>query len=155
MRKPREVLAEVFKRGEKMAQRLNLELIRLAWSLRWKRHTHLEIGKAIKRSSRQVRNYLDEKWLAERGIGYLKYGGKQIGVPAGFLENQAWGQCQNADHSWMDDARFDGHAYIVKDVNVPTTSDWGSRLINIREVRTCRYCGDEAKPEKRRGFIIV
>ena len=137
-----------------MPQRLNLELIRRAWFLRWKRHTQLQIGKVIRRSSRQVGNYLDEKWLAERGIGYLKYAEEEIGAPAGFLENQAWSKCQNADPSWIDDARYDGHAYNVEDVSEEMTGFEGSRLITVWLVRTCRFCGYNTR-RRHFGYSIV
>ena len=138
-----------------MARSLNLDLIRRTLDLVREGLTHEDIAEKLGRNTRTIDNYASAKWLAARNLGHLTFPEQELRIPRSTLENEAWGLCRSGDHEWMDDARFDGHAYNVEDVSEPMTGHGGSRLINIREVRTCHYCGYEAVPRKRRGFVIV
>ena len=140
-----------------MAQRPKLDLISEAWKLHREETTmsHEDIAENLGVSRRSVANYLNSKWLAARNLGHLTFPEQELQIPRSTLENEAWGLCRSGNHDWMDDARFDGHAYKVKDVSEPTKGQGGSRLINVRRVRTCHYCGHKPDLQRRWGFVIV
>jgi hypothetical protein len=61
---------------------------------------------------------------------------------------------QGENHEWMDDARYNGHAYLVEDVSEEMTDHEVSRLITVWRVRTCYFCRYNTR-RRRSGFIVV
>ena len=137
-----------------MTRRPDATIIRNAWELKRERKTQQEIADELGFSLRHVQDYLSPKWLADRNLGHLRYAEGPLQVPMSRIENEAWGLCQGGSHEWMDDARYDGHAYKVKDVSEEMTGHEGSRLITVWWVRTCHFCGYNTR-RRRFGYSIV
>lgn len=69
-----------------------------------------------------------DDWIRSGGIVQRK--------PTSPLQEEAYALCRRGDHSWLDDARFDGIAYRSEDV-----SDLVGSLVTIKQKRTCYFCG--------------
>ena len=137
-----------------MAGRADATIIRKAWKLRRGKKTQQQIADELGFGLRQVQDYLSSKWLADRNLGHLRYAEGPLQVPMSRIENEAWGFCQGGNHEWMDDDRYNGHAYKVEDVSEEMTGHEGSRLITVWRVRTCRFC-DYNTRRRHFGYSIV
>ena len=137
-----------------MAGRADATIIRKAWKLRRGEKTQQQIADELGFGMRQVQNYLNSKWLADRNLGHLRYAEEPLQAPRSRIENEAWGFCQGGNHEWMDDDRYNGHAYKVEDVSEEMTGFEGSRLITVWRVRTCRFCGYNTR-RRHFGYSIV
>ena len=76
-----------------MAGRADATIIRKAWKLRRGEKTQQQIADELGFSMRQVQNYLNSKWLADRNLGHLRYAEEPLQAPMSRVENEAWGFC--------------------------------------------------------------
>ena len=127
-----------------MSRPVEQQAVREAWRLPREGKTHGEIGEAIGRQPRQVGNYLSLQWLKDRNLEYLSYS-----RPAIFnMEREAKSRCVRQDHSFMEDNRFEWHAYTTRTDR--TAID--TRRITL-EVKVCLFCAHEKVG--RRSFASV
>ena len=127
-----------------MSRPVDQQAVRGAWRLQREGKTHEEIGDAIGRQPRQVGNYLRLQWLKDRNLEHLSHS-----RPAVFnIESEAKSRCERQDHSFMEDKRFEWHAYRTRmDRNAINT-------IRVKqEVKLCFFCGHEKAG--RRSFASV
>lgn len=79
------------------------------------------------KAHRYSKTVVDE-WIASAGQGYHK--------PANPVQEEAYQQCQNGDHSWFEESKFDGLAYRSE-----TVSELEGDLLKVIWKRTCYFCG--------------
>ena len=73
-----------------MAGGADATIIGKVWKLRRGKKTQQQIADELGFSIRQVQNYLNSKWLADRNLGHLRYAEEPLQVPMSRIENEAW-----------------------------------------------------------------
>ena len=135
--------------------KLDHGLIKQTWTLLRQGLTHEEIGEEIGRATRSIDDYVNPRWLAERGLGHLSYapeGPDQI--PMSRLENQAWGDCRRGDHGWMDNTAFEIHAFKTTESLEERDLSGGGTLRSIYLEARCNFCG-YSKKKRKYDFLVV
>ncbi len=127
-----------------MSRPVDQQAVRGAWGLQREGKTHEEIGEEIGRQPRQVGNYLDLQWLRDRNLEHLSYSRAAIFN----MEREAKSRCERQDHSFMEDNRFEWHAYTIRTDRTAI----GTRRITL-EVKVCLFCPHEKVG--RRSFASV
>ena len=135
--------------------KLDHSLIKQTWALLRQGLTHEEIGEELGRSTRSIDDYVNPRWLAERGLGHLSYaleGPEQ--VPMSRLENEAWGSCRRGDHGWMDNPAFEIHAFKASERLEERDLSDGGRLRSIYLEARCNFC-DYSERKRRDSFLVI
>ncbi len=135
--------------------KLDHSLIKQTWALLRQGLTHEEIGEELGRSTRSIDDYVNPRWLAERGLGHLSYalkGPEQ--VPMSRLENEAWGSCRRGDHGWMDDPGFETHAFKTSERLEERDLNNGGTQRSIYLEARCNFCG-YSETKRRDSFLVI
>jgi len=67
---------------------------------------------------------------------WIRSGSRVEGKPTSPLQEEAHALCIEGDHRWLNDERFDGHAYETE-----TVSEFRNCILSISHKRTCYFCG--------------
>jgi hypothetical protein len=70
-----------------------------------------------------------DKWIQQRQIIPKE--------PTSPLQEEAKKRCENKDHDWLSDERFDGIAYSSED----DTIQQSEHVVSVGYKRTCYFCG--------------
>ena len=126
-----------------MPQRPNVDLIKLSWEQHRANPaaTRAAIAEKLAISVHAATNYLNPRWLSERGLGHLAYADQELQVPRSAVENEAWGLCQSGDHEWLKVSLYEGHAFRVTEEIKEQPGSLGSTIRDVYRVKTCAFCG--------------
>ena len=129
-----------------MARRVSEERFLRVHELRGKGLSQLQIADIVGVSDvRQIQRYLSKRWLENHPelLNLLETSDKldsdgSIRKPSNRLESL----CEDGDHSWLNDDRYEGWAYESEMAPLfkPLT-DAGDGYVIPREKRTCWFCG--------------
>ena len=139
-----------------MLQRPNVDLIKLTWEQHRANPaaTRAAIAEKLAISVHAATNYLNPRWLSERGLGHLAYSDQELQVPRSAVENEAWALCRGGDHEWLKVALYEGHAFRVTEVIREQSGSLGSTIRDVFRVKTCSFCGLSSE-EKKFSSIAV
>ena len=139
-----------------MPQRPNVDLIKLTWEQHRANPTatRAAIAEQLAISVHAATNYLNPRWLSERGLGHLAYADQELQVPRSAVENKAWGLCQSGDHEWLKVSLYEGHAFRVTEEIKEHPGHTGSTLGTVYKIKTCSFCGFSSE-ERTSGYIVV
>ncbi len=139
-----------------MPQRPNVDLIKLTWEQHRANPaaTRAAIAEKLAISVHAATNYLNPRWLSERGLGHMAYADQELQVPRSAVENEAWGLCQSGDHEWLKVSLYEGHAFRITEEIREQPGHTGSTIRDVYGVKTCSFCGFSSEQKKFSSIAV-